>query len=137
MSIDKVRGEHFLEVAPQTTTRACLERMRDEGCPVAVVLEDGKISGVVDAAAIQALVLGQPASWDQPISSVARATLVLAAGSAPAAIEASLHQGLVVVTDGQGKPAKVISRAGWLSYLNITRNTAVFNPLPSSEGASR
>jgi CBS domain-containing protein len=131
MSYDKVRGEHFLEVAPQTTTRACLERMRDEGSPVALVVDAGRVTGLVDAAIVQALVLGQPASWDQPIGAIARSPVMLAADSTPEQVETALKAGMVILA---GKSTKVISRSGWLSYLNLTRNTAVFNPVPSSEG---
>lgn len=152
MSIEKIRGEHFLEIPPEITIRACVERMRDEGCSVALISQPETaeaahlVLGAIDASVIQALVLGQPACWDQPAGSLARKIAVLPEGVGPEQVAAELGAAaaLVVVLDAGGKARRVFNRSGWLSYLNITRLTAVFNPVPTSEavptltiGASR
>ena len=133
--LDHFRGQHFLLLATSQTVKVGLERMLDEGCPVALVVENDKVLGVVDASVVSATIVGQPASWAQTIGSVAQKAPLLPVSASASQLESALKNapGILVLIDAQEKPVKVITRTDWLRYLNVTRNTAVFNPLPLSD----
>ena len=132
VAVADVCGEHFFVVDCAHRLRAVAERMRDEVCPVAVLTENGKISGVVDGSVIISHVVAQPANWNAAAGTIAAAVPVVGPDSNREMVREHLQKQAVavVVMNGSGLPIKVITHVSWLRFLNSTVNTAVFKASP-------
>ena len=134
----QVYGEHFFITGAQETVRAVLERMRDEACPIAVLTESDAIVGVIEGQTVLANVLGQPAKWTEPAVSVSVHAPILSAVSSAVGLSKLLaDHAVVIAVDSENKPIKVVTRASWMRFLNVSLNTAVFQPSPHLEPATQ
>jgi len=130
--VAKVNGEHFFIADSEQTIRAVVERMRDDACPIAVLLENEKILGVIDGGAVISQVAGQPGRWSEPARTIAASVPVVVLASCVETLRRHLRKPArtVVVINGSGLPIKVITQASWLRFLNSAVNTAIFQAYP-------
>ena len=134
--LGQVYGEHFFVTGADQTVRVVVERMRDEGCPIAVITEDSKILGVIEGSTVAQRVVGQPAQWTQPASSLVQAVPVLDVKATVEEVRRHLSdQANSIVVVGNSEPVKVITRASWLRFLNFAINTAIFQASPHIEAS--
>ena len=131
----QVYGEHYFSVDASQPVKAVVERMRDQACPIAVIVRDEKVVGIVDGGSVLQNVVARPEQWAAEVATIA-APAVTVSADAPAE-SLRQHTSAVVVINSDGKPVKVVSRATWMKFLNTHINTSIFMASPHHEAVER
>jgi predicted transcriptional regulator len=135
-----LKGELFVTVDGETTLKAAVEKMRDQRCNIAAVIQEGSLIGVIDATTVTQTILDSPAqadSWLRTCQSSCSQLQQVSGDQTLAEVTTQLGQANWVAITQDKTLLGLISRAALVRSLNSLLNTQVHSFSPHCEqGAS-
>lgn len=131
-----LKGELFVTVDGETTLKSAVEKMRDQRCNVAAVIQEGVLVGVIDANTVTQTILDSPESgdnWSRTCSIGCSKVEHVGPNQSVSDVAKQLGQApWIAVIDGN-RVLSLVSRAALVRSLNSLLNTQIHAYSPHCE----
>jgi len=124
----------FCQVDSGMTVRATLAKMRENGCAVCLVMDDGRLSGIFTERDVLQKVAAAPETWAQPVDNVMTINPVTVLPTQSAALALRLmdehHFRNLPVVDGDGRISGAMTHRAIIEFLASRYPIEIINQPP-------
>ena len=123
-----LKGELFVTVDGETTLKAAVEKMRDQRCNVAAVIQEGTLVGVIDSNTVTQTILDSPEagdSWSRTCSVCCNKVQHVAPNQSVSDVAKQLGQAPWIAVIEGNHISSLVSRAALVRSLNSLLNTQI------------